>query len=262
MDNIELLEQQAVEAAIKARWQNAIEFNKKIIALDKSNLEAYLRLGFAYLQTGKLKEAKKYYKKALRLQPGNQIATQNLERIDILESKTKTKIKEGQKISLDPNLFIEVAGKTKSVSLVNLGQKDILAQLSIGQEVLLHPKKRKIEIRSKSKDYIGSLPDDLSKRLILFIKAGSEYSAFIKEVSLNKITVFIREEKKGRKVQKYASFPHRIQANLTQITEEEGKETEEEVLENDLYKLAEDLTSEEKYYIPYQDEEEEEEEEE
>ncbi len=264
MINIELLEQQAINAAINAQWQNAISLNEEIISQDKENVDAYLRLGFAYLQINKIKEAKKYYNKALKLQPGNQIAFQHLERIKILETRTRAghkAIKKG--FSLDPNVFLEMPGKTKSVSLVNLGQKDILARLTIGQEVILKVKKRRIEIRTKSEEYIGSLPDDISKRLIIFIKAGSKYMAFIKEVNLNRIVVFLKEDRKGRKVLRYTSFPQRIQSRVGEFPPEEGKETEEEeVSENDLYKLAEDLTSEDKFYVPPFHEEEEEEEEE
>lgn len=253
MNNLDLLEQQAIDATISLKWHEAIEFNKQILEIDKKNLSAYLRLGFIYLQLNKLKEAKKMYQKALKIQSSNQLARENLERIKILEMKgvKKTDIR---KINLDPNLFLEIPGKTKSVNLINLGQKNILAQLMIGQEIFLKPKRRKIEIRTKNGDYIGSLADDLSKRLILFIKAGSQYSAFIKETSLNKVVVFIREEKKGKRVLQFSSFPKNTTVNLSKLaaSEEASEGEEENLLENDLEKLAEALASEDKDYIPLQ----------
>jgi tetratricopeptide (TPR) repeat protein len=263
MENIQLLEELAIDAAINSNWNETIKLNDRIIKADKNNISAYLRLGFAHLQLGQWSKAKKYYKKALGLQPGNNVASENLERIKVLETKAVRK-KTKAPISLNPNLFLEVPGKTKSVVLVNLGQKDILAQLTIGQEIVLIQKKRRIEARTKNKEYVGSLPDDISKRLIIFIKAGSKYLSLIKEASLNKVVIFIREERKGRKVLRYTSFPRNIQANLNEITHEgEVKEEEaEEVMENDIDKLAEVLTTEEKEYIPYEPEEEEEESEE
>lgn len=262
MENVEQLEQQAIDAAVNNDWKEAININKNIIKIDKVNIDALLRLAFANFQMNKIEEAKKYYKKSLKFQPGNRVAFENLERIKIITAKMSKKHKPS--LTLDPNLFLEVPGKTKSVSLVNLGQKNIIAQLSISQEVYLVPKKRRIEIRNKNKDYIGSLPDDISKRLTIFIKAGSEFTAYIKEVLLNKIVVFIREEKKGKKVQKYFSFPSNIQSNLNQMSkEEEIRENEEEdITEADLDRLAEVLASEEKEYLPYDSEEREEEEEE
>src|SRR3990167_754158 len=209
MNDVDFLEQNAVDAAINAHWQIAIDYNKKISRLDKKNLGAQLRLGYAYIQLHKLKEVK-----------------------------------------LDPNLFLELPGKTKSSTLVNLGQKNTLAHLVIGQEIFVKPKKRRMEIRTEGNDYVGALPDDLSKRLFLFMKAGSQYMAFIKDVSLSRIVVFIREEKRGKKVQRYSSFPRNIQVDMAKVSTQEGSGDEEgqdeDVLESDLEKLAETLSSDEK----------------
>ncbi len=255
MTDLEIIEQRAVDAAINQKWTEAIALNKKIVSSDKANLRSYLRLGFAYIQTGQFENAKKSYKKAIKLQPSNQLAHDNLERIKILESRgNKKKIK--KELKLDPNLFLDLPGKTKSVALVKLGQKNILAQLIIGQEVYLKPKKRKIEIRTQSGEYIGSLPDDLSRTLFIFIKGGNLYSSFIKEVSLSRVVVFIREDKKSKKFYKYASFPKNIQADIAKLSSEEdlseAPEDEEDIVKGELEHLAENLTThEDKVYIPY-----------
>ncbi len=248
MNEIDILEQHAVDAAISSHWKDAISLNKKISKLDKNNLGAQLRLGYAYIQLHLLKDAKTAYKKVLRLQKGNQIAEENLERIKILEVRGAKKPPK-KDVKLDPNLFLEFPGKTKSSTLVNLGQKNTLAHLVIGQQVYLKPKRRKIEIRTENNDYIGALPDDLSRRLLLFTKAGSLYTAFIKEVSLSKTVVFIKEEKRGKKVLRYASFPRNIQVDMSKVSAQEGSgedDADEDVLESDLEKLAETLSSEEK----------------
>lgn len=257
MQDMDFLEQQAVEAAISARWQDAIELNKKISRLDKNNLSAQLRLGYAYIQNNKLKEAKLAYRKVLRLQKGNQIAEENLERIKILELRGSKK-RPKKEVRLDPNLFLELPGKTKSSTLVNLGQKNALAHLVIGQQVFLKPKRRKIEIRTEGNEYIGALPDDLSKRLLLFIKAGSSYTTYIKEVNLNRIVAFIKEEKRGKKIMRYASFPRNIQVDMSKVSAQEGASEEEgideDILQSDLEKLAETLSSDEKdLHLMYQE---------
>jgi len=230
--------------------------------LEKKNLAAFLRLGFASLQLQKFSEAIKYYRKALKIQPNNNVAKENLERIKVLRLKTPKKNKKSI-IYLDPNLFLEIPGKTKSVSLVNLGQKNLLALISVGQEAFLKIKKRKVEVRSKDNEYIGSLPDDLSRRLLVFLKAKSKYRVYIKDANLSRITVFICEEKKGQKVQQYLSFPQNIQSQIEEMqAEKESDEESEEIAAVDLEKLAESLASEEKDYLPYQPESEEEESEE
>lgn len=261
MDELQRLEQQAINAAIQTKWEEAIEINKKILKLDKKNVDAHLRIAFALLQSNKITLAKKYYKTALKLQPGNHSITENLERIKILESK-KSKTPKDKSINLDPNLFLETPGKTRSIVLVNPGQKNILAQLTIGQHVFLMPKKRKIEARTQNKEYIGSLPDDISKRLTIFIKAGSEFTVYIKEANLNRVVVFVREEGKGKKVMKYTSFPTNIQSKLTEMSKDDESGANEEDLEAseiDLEKLAEALAAEEKEYLPYDQETQEEE---
>lgn len=255
MNDIDLLEQQAIDAAINLNWATAVDLNTKILAKQEYNLGAILRLGFAYLQKNDLQRAKKTYNKALKIQSENTIALENIERIKILEIKgSKISIKRDKKF--DPNLFLEVPGKTKASTLVNLGQKNVLAQLTIGEEVVLISKKRKSEIRTMNKEYIGSLPDDLSKRIFLFIKGDSAYTSFIKEVSLNKVVVFIREEKKGRKLLRYSSFPKNIQTNMAKVGSaddepakpgDEGHEDDNENLsDNELERLAESLNQEEK----------------
>jgi hypothetical protein len=260
MDEQYILEQKAIDSAISLQWDNAIQLNEKIISLDKKNIEAYLRLGYAYLQKLNLKKAQKNYKKALRIQPSNHMARMNLERISILQKKTGSKNKNNVLVSLNPNLFLENPGKTKSVFLINLGQKNILVHLMIGQEVIIKPKRRKIEIRTKNGDYIGSLPDDLSKRLLIFIKACSTYSVHIKDIGTNKVVIFIKEEKKGKKVTKYMSFPNNTNAQLNQVIhEDDSKEGDEhEISEHDIDHLAESLTSEDKDYLPFQTEDQEE----
>lgn len=257
MDKTQQIEKEAIDAAITSNWDKAISLNEKIIRADKKNIDAYLRLGFAYLQKSQLKKAKAIYRKAQKYQPGNFLITENLEKIKVLESKKISRI---SPTDLNPDIFVDVPGKTKTVFLVNVGQKAVLAKLSIGQEVYLILKKRKIEVRSKDKEYIGALPDDISRRLTIFIKAGSLFKAFIKEATLKTTSIFLKEEKKGKKVVKYASFPVNFQAGLNNINLEEDVKDEdlEEISDNDLEKLAETLI-EEKEYLGYETEEKEEE---
>lgn len=259
MEPIEILEKEAIEAAINSNWDKAIELNKKIIKIEKKNIDAYLRLGFAYLQKNQIQKAKTIYKKAQKYQPANLLIKENLEKIKVLEQK---KIFQLPQTNLNPYIFIDAPGKTKTVNLVNCGQKTVLAKLSIGQEVYLIVKKKKIEVRTKDKEYIGCLPDDLSRRITIFIKAGSIFRAYIKDVTLKSTTVFLKEEKKGKKVARYAPFSIAFKPGINNInisSSENKEEDTEEISDNDLEKLAETL-NEEKEYLGFQTEKEEEEE--
>ncbi len=235
MDPIEKLESQAIEAALLFHWEEAIVLNEAILKIDHDNIAAHLRLGFAFMQTHDWYAAKKRYFKALKIQPGHNLARENLEKIKVLECRSQKKHLNTNTLKLDPNLFLDIPGKTRTIPLVNIGQKNILAHLSIGQEVSLKPKRRKIEIRTIEDDYVGSLPDDLSKRLTFLIKANSRYIVFIKEAALNNVVVFIREECKGRRVNNFLSFPKNIQSNLNHMNpdEEEDRDGDEEHIERD-----------------------------
>src|SRR3990167_2211783 len=167
MESLEQLEEQAINAALKHQWDEAILLNKQIISLDQVNFGTYLRLGFAYMQKHELAKAKTFYRKILKMQPVNRIALENLE-------------------------------------------------------------KSKIEIRTQQNDYIGSLPDDVSQRLKYFIKEKSTYTCFIKETSLTEVVVFIKEETKGRKVQRYLSFAQNPHTVMSDIKQEETSEHEDE----------------------------------
>lgn len=227
MNDIELLEQQAIDAAINIQWKQAIELNNKIVKIEPHNGSAYLRLGFVYLQLQDIVKAKKYYSKALKLLPRSSVALQNLERVKVLENE-KVKKTDDKQTAFDPGLFMDSAGKTKIVALSNLGQKNVLARLTIGQQIHLKVKKHRVEARTQSDDYIGTLPDDLSKRLIYFFKAKSTYLTYIKESTLTRVIVFIKEEKKGKTVYYLVSFPQNIQKKLEEIPSVTGEEKEED----------------------------------
>jgi tetratricopeptide (TPR) repeat protein len=229
MTDIESLENQAVDAAVAQKWEDAAALNKKILDIDANNVDANLRMGFAMLQLEKIKEAKKYYQKALKLQPKSPVALENLDRISILEESSGGKKPGiGIKATLDPSLFLEIPGKTRSVTLVNLGQKNHLAELDIGEKVDLKLRKRKIEIRTMNGDFIGYLPDDVSKRIIFFIEAKSEYSAHVKEANSTKVVIFVKEEKKGAKVAHYSSFPSKTAIITTPRDRDEDDEDNDE----------------------------------
>jgi tetratricopeptide (TPR) repeat protein len=214
MKKIDVLEKQAIEFALNHQWDQAIDLNKRILKIDTKNISAYLRLAFAYLRKNKINQSKKTYQKLLKLQPANLIAQENLEKIAVLEEKKVKKLNRNSLLYLDPNIFLEIPGKTAVVQLINLGQKNILAQLSVGQKLILRIRKRKIEARTENNYYVGFLPDDISRRLIFFIKAKSQYSCYIKEIGLKKLVVFIKEEEKGEKVAEFISFPKNLQSNI------------------------------------------------
>lgn len=199
MDN---LVKRAIQKALEGKWKEAIELNKQVLSQDKNNIEALNRLGHAYVESGKINEAKKTYEKVLKLDPFNSIAQRALERIE----KGHGKKKQGTEKTRDTS-FLEEPGKTKTVSLIHLGDSEVIANLDAGEETSLVPHKHRVSIETMEGNYIGRLPDDLSSRLIKLIRGGNKYKAVIKSADPDAVRVFLKETERAPKYKDIPSFP-------------------------------------------------------
>lgn len=226
------LNERAVEAALSQNWQEAIEVNKQILLSNPKNIEALNRLGYAFLKTGKVILSKQMFDKVLKLDPYNRIAENNLKKISAFKKSGADIIRD---CPVSPLLFLEEPGKTKIADCVNVASTHILSTLSCGQEVFFKPKKYSIDIRDGKGAYIGALPDDLSHRLLVYMKGGNQYSAYIKRITKACVSIFIRELERGKKFQSQASFSgttsylpytHEHEAEKPQ---EDGEKPEEEL---------------------------------
>lgn len=197
----------AIQAALTHNWEEAIIKNEAILEENSGDVETMCRLAYAYLQTGKTDKAKQFYHKVLALDHYNIIAQKNLDKIGLIP-KSKKGAKPALTVnSISPNLFIEEPGKTKSVALTHTAPGSVLAQLDIGDPVNLLPKKHTVEIRNNDNVYLGALPDDISFRLLKYIKAGNSYTACVKDATKNSVVIFIRELKRGKRFFYQPSFP-------------------------------------------------------
>jgi tetratricopeptide (TPR) repeat protein len=193
----------AVAAALSQNWQEAIAVNKQILRQSPKNIGALNRLGFAYLKTGKILQGKQLFEKVLKLDTYNRIAGNNIKKINTMKKSCTDVIRD---CPVSPLLFLEEPGKTKIVECVNIASTQILSTLSCGQEVFFKLKKYSIDIRDTKGTYIGALPDDLSFKLLKFMKGGNRYSANIKRIAKSCMSVFIRETRRGKKFQNQSSF--------------------------------------------------------
>jgi len=200
------LEEQAVKAALTQNWGKAIEINKKILTCAPQDIATLNRLGRAYWEVGKIAQAIQSYKKVLKFDSLNPIANKNLKRLAKGGQTKKTKEK---KMPFIPsgNIFLEEPGKTKVVKLIRLATPNVLAQLDNADQVDLILKKRNIVVLSTNGQYLGSIPDDLSIRLIKFIKGGNQYQTFVKSVDHQRLEIFIHEVSRSKKFANNPSFP-------------------------------------------------------
>ena len=202
-------EELAIRAAINQNWEKAIEINKKIIKENKKNIAALNRLAHAYYQTGETKKASETYKQVLEIDNFNPIANKNIKRLNKAKRIKPNNKKKSINFYNSGSMFLEEPGKTKLVSLVRLAQPSILAQTNPAQPVILEPKKRTISIIDENETYLGTIPEDLSIKLIKFIKGGNQYQAFVKNVDHQKLEIFIKETNRGKKFTNDPSFTSR-----------------------------------------------------
>src|SRR3989344_1343757 len=182
------LKPQAIQTALSGNWEQAVRINKTLIKKDPSDIDALNRLAFAFSVLGRMKDAKSTYQKVLKLDALNTLAIRNLKKLDSKNGQTIN----GQSFQVN-NTFIEEQGKTKMVELINIAQPTVINSLHTGQMLMLSIKRLKIFMLTQDNKYIGVLPDNISKRLIKFIKAGNQYEAYVKSALDHHIVVFIKE---------------------------------------------------------------------
>lgn len=212
MENTALLEQKAIKAAMNGAWDQAIELNQKILKLEPENTAALNRLARAFWEKGNLESARKTYRQVLSIDSYNIIASKNLKRLAD-HQKTPSK-KEIKKKTAEGAIFLEEPGKTKVVKLIRLASPEVLSTLDSADEVLLAPKTHAISVTSSDNTYLGTVPDDLSHRLLRLIKGGNQYQAFVKAVDRQNLEIFIREIKRAPKFHSIPSFTPYLRSDV------------------------------------------------
>lgn len=258
------LSSQAIKAALCADWQKAVDINNQILKNDCQNVDCLNRLGKAYLELGEYKKAAAAFRKVLKIDKYNPIAQKNLARaLSAPTIKKKASNKPSKTATTRPNTsnrplqnpaldFLEEPGKTKLVSLVNLGSTRILLKQKQADQVFLILKRRTVMVEDAEGNYLGSLPDDLSHRLYMLIKHGNKYCALIKSASKNCLVIFIREIFRAKKLADTPSFAANIEDYFSYIRDDltasptlEDENDNEEDTDGENLNLAEHLHADE-----------------
>jgi tetratricopeptide (TPR) repeat protein len=196
------LDELAIIKAINHNWEEAIEVNQQILDREPQDVDALNRLAQAYFQLDDLKSSIATYKTVLEIDPLNPIAKRKLQQLKSITSNPNGK---SDKHSLKNIGFIEEPGKTKVVSLVRIGEKNIIAQIQPCTKLKMNIRMQTVCLYHEE-SYIGRLPDDISRRLIWLYKRDNRYSIHVKAISKEKITVFIKETKRSYQNKLLPSF--------------------------------------------------------
>ena len=198
------LEQLAIQAALAADWEKAIDLNKQILKLGSENLEASNRLGRAYSEVGQIEKAKYSYREVLKHDPYNTIALKNLERLKAVNGSVVKITGSGV---LSPDLFMEEPGKTKVLEATSLAKPEILAQLHTGDEIKLDLIGDKITFKDAAGNKLGSYDGELAPKLIPFLRGGNLYKSYVKSVKPSELRIFVKEIRRSPKFANSPSFP-------------------------------------------------------
>lgn len=171
--NTQQLEKRAIKFALDEDWENAIDLNSQLLEINPNDTKAKVRLGRAYLQTKKFKDAQKLFKEVLDKDPINPIAIKNYElaKKNVSQNTQKTN---GKSLIKEP-------GTTKDVQ-IEITAKGVNANtFSYGENLAVGTTKTKAFIKHKNKK-IGEITDtNVIKSIMQANKNGSALSAaFVK----------------------------------------------------------------------------------
>jgi len=230
---------QAIALAMQGRWREAVVANKNIIESFPSDVDAYNRLGRAYMELGRYAQAREAYGRALELDPYNTIAPKNLRRLSHLREVPAGVQDDSHKV--EPQHFIKEVGKAGMVHLHRLAPPQILARMVAGDRVYLKIDRANLVVENGRGEYLGQVEPRHGQRLIRLIKGGNKYSAAIISSTEDKMTVIIREVYQDPSQAGQLSFPPQGTEGLrTYITDRAIKrelEYEEQLVEEPGYTI-------------------------
>jgi len=255
--------EQAIALAMQNRWQEAVAVNRAILERFPNDVEAWNRLGRALLELGRYAEARDAYRRAVELDPNNVIAQRNLSRLSALAVEAATP-PASEKV--DPHLFITETGKSAIVPLVRVASPEVLAKMTVGDQVYLEIQGRSLAVRNARGEVLGYVEPKTAQRLIDLMRTGNRYAAAL--VSLDDgVKIIIREVYQDPRNAGRISFPPRggepgvrpyTREALLKYEEEEEEEEEEELAEELEFGGEPELETEEMSEVSEFEEEEEE----
>ncbi len=195
----------AVKLALENKWKEAYEENRRLLLENPEDIDSLNRIAYALIKLGKFRKAREFYQQVIKLDKTNPIALKNSKRLENISKKGINIPSSTQNMNLQ-DVFIEEAGKTKTIELKNVADRKTLSIIQPGDNMMLSVKRSKVFVQMNDKTYIGVLPDNIGMRMITFINGGNEYSACIKAVGDNSVTVFVKETKKMAKFKNQQSF--------------------------------------------------------
>jgi len=195
----------AIALAMQGRWREAVAANQEIIESFPNDVDAYNRLGKAYIELGEYSLAKEAYTRAIELDSYNIIAQKNLRRLSYLGEAVVTP--EADSAKAEPQHFIEETGKAGVVNLYHLAPREVLAKIVAGDKVYLRVSDSSLAVENSRGEYLGVVEPRHAQRLIKLMEGGNQYAAAIVSSAEDRVTVIIREVYQDPSQAGQLSFP-------------------------------------------------------
>ncbi len=172
-----LKQQQAQQLAADGAWEEAVALNREILEGASNDVQALNRLGKALSELRRYGESYAAYSRAAELDPANQIAKRNLQRLEPLKDQSdEAAAAERRRTQARQSMFIEEIGKTRLTELLGLAPNETLAQMNSGDAVELRVEDKQLVVYSEDGLRLGHLEPRLAQRLIALI-AGATATA-------------------------------------------------------------------------------------
>jgi tetratricopeptide (TPR) repeat protein len=200
------LASKAVSHARMGQWEDAAKANRELIAMSPNDVEAHNRLGKALSEIGKLKDAIAAFQRAADLQPGNPIATRNLERLKQLLGGPTPVARVSAAPKANPAAFMAARGSAVLTELRKSNPKAVAA-MSAGDRVTLEPAGSDVRVTNADGEYLGTFDPRVSRRITRLTEGGNRYEATVAGMTGQTLSVLVREAYKSAQQAHITSFP-------------------------------------------------------
>lgn len=217
------LNQEALTASLEHRWDTSLALNDEILSRFPRDAEALNRKGRAYMELGKLADARESYSESLKADPANMIARRNLQRLETIyqaDGADETAAPRTQQIP-KANVFIEEIGKTWIDDLTHPAGNDVLAQVSPGDVLMLAVKGERVFVHTADDALLGQIDQSIGSRMAKLIEIGHEFEVFALGQTMNSLRVIIRETTHAEESEGTMTFPRQDLMNQTLMRERE-----------------------------------------
>jgi len=183
MENLEKLEQTAIELSLAHQWEEAIKINKQIIRLDKTNIPALNRLGKAYLASNLKNKAEKIFKSVLKMDPNNKVAKKNLLEPSINSTTT-----------FDTFDLIKEPGTSAYTNIKITGKSIKAKDLRIAQPLKVKVS-GKVSLYDENDNFVGYLSNDIATKITKNKIKDSEIKASVTGKKRGTISVLVKTDR-------------------------------------------------------------------